>query len=145
MVTWELSEDSQFPLLEEGLPEEAKFASMWATKDPARVTETKIFQVLMESSLRMAINQRPRLSPTLYMQLLAYSVFKVDFHQVYIQARKDTQQKWHDLPYLVTETDVQKVVRRWSWRAPSDIVFGPSISAKSDLVKKRKEAVKEVR
>jgi len=61
-----LLEDSQFPPLEEGLSKAAQFASLWATKDPTRITETKIFWVLMESILRMAINQRLRFSPTLY-------------------------------------------------------------------------------
>ena len=66
-------------------------------KDPVRVTETKIFLVLMESSLRMAINQHPRFSPTLYDKLLRYVAFKADFHRIYIQLQKDPQQKWYDL------------------------------------------------
>lgn len=43
LVTWDFLEDNQFPLVEKDLPEAAKFASLWATKDVARVTESKVF------------------------------------------------------------------------------------------------------
>lgn len=73
-----------FPLFKEGLLEATQFTSIWATKGPARVIETKIFWFLMESSLCMAIDQHSRLSPNLYEQLLAYAAFKADFDHVYI-------------------------------------------------------------
>jgi len=41
----------------------------------------------------MAINQHPRLSPTLFTQLKTYATLKADFHRVYIQAWKDLEQK----------------------------------------------------
>ena len=56
LVAWELWEDNQFPPLEKGLPKAVQFASLSATKDPACVTETKIFWVLMEVSLCMIVN-----------------------------------------------------------------------------------------
>lgn len=43
VVAWELPEDSQFPLIASDLPGAAKFASLWATKDPERVKNSKIF------------------------------------------------------------------------------------------------------
>lgn len=75
----------------------------------------------------------------------AYTTFKVDYHQVYIQGRKDPKQKWHDFSYLVTETNVQEVVACWppEWHAPSDLVVGRSIGAKSAVAKKRKEVAKQ--
>jgi len=51
LVTWELPEDSQCPSIEQDLPEAAKYALLWATKDTKRIRETKIFWVLMEVSI----------------------------------------------------------------------------------------------
>ncbi len=80
----------------------------------------------------------------LYMQLSAYTTFKADFHRVYIQVRKDPTQKWHDMPYLVTEIDVQEVVARWlaEWRTPSDLATRPSMGVESVVTNKRKEVAK---
>lgn len=58
LVAWDLPEDSQFPPVEKDLPKAANFASLWATKDVARVTERKLFWVLMEAIICMAINQK---------------------------------------------------------------------------------------
>jgi len=69
LVAWKLWEDSQFPLLEEGLLEVVQFASLRYTKDARWITETKIFWILVEMDLSMAINHHPRLSSTLFMQL----------------------------------------------------------------------------
>ena len=57
----------------------------------------------------------------------------------------DLAQKWHDFPYLVTETDVQGVVARWptQWCAPSDLATRPRIGVESVATKKRKEVSKE--
>lgn len=81
----------------------------------------------------MAFNQCPRLSPNLFMQLSAYAEFNADFHRVYIQARKDQEKKWHPLPYLVSETDVQEIVGLWliEWCAPSELDVGTSTGEKS--------------
>jgi len=35
-------------------------------KDDAQVRESKVFSVLMEVSIRMAINLKPQLSPTVF-------------------------------------------------------------------------------
>ena len=56
LVAWELLEDKQFHLIETDLREVAMFAYLWATKDTLRVRETKVFWVLMEASIRVAIN-----------------------------------------------------------------------------------------
>lgn len=145
LVVWKLQDDSKFPLLEEELPEAVQFASLWSTKDAMRIAKTKIFWVLIEMDLRMAINHHSRLSPTLVMQLLAYVAFKDDFHRVYIQARNDPDQKWHDLPYLVIETDVQEVVVKWlaEWRTRSELATRPNMVAGSSAAHKRKEAAKQ--
>jgi len=58
----------------------------------------------------MVVNQRPRLSPTLFEQLMNYAVLKVDFHNVSIRARKDPELTWCLFPYLVSEMEVQEVV-----------------------------------
>ena len=51
LVTGELPEDSQFPSIEQDLPELEKYASLWATEDTNQIHETKIFWVLMEASI----------------------------------------------------------------------------------------------
>lgn len=66
LVTWELPKDSQFPLIASDLPEVAKFASLWATKDLKRFKESKIFWVLMEASIHAAINHKSWLSPIIF-------------------------------------------------------------------------------
>lgn len=58
LVTRDLPEDNQFPPMDKGLSEAAQFASLWAIKYYAWVTETKVLWVLMEASLCMAINQK---------------------------------------------------------------------------------------
>lgn len=70
LVAWELPKDNQFPPITSDLPKEVKFASLWATKNVERVKESKIFWVLMEASICVAINLKPRLSPIVYEQLL---------------------------------------------------------------------------
>lgn len=84
LVAWELPEEKQFPLIMSNLPKATKFASLWATKDVERVKESKIFLVLMEASIHVAIKCKPRLSPTVYEQLSGYAKFKADFHYISI-------------------------------------------------------------
>jgi len=86
---------------------------LWATSDLERFMETKVLWVLVEMDLRIVINQRRRLSPTLLGQLEAYAEFKVDFHNVSICARHDPNKVWYKFPYLVTNTDVQEVMGKW--------------------------------
>lgn len=145
LVTWGLLEDNQFPLLEEGFLEAVWFTSLWDTKDPICITETKIFWVLKEVRLHMAVNQWPRLSPNSHTQLSTYVDFIADFHRFYIQAQKDPTQKWYELPYLVTDSDVQDVVSRWLAECctPSDLADGPSTSTYSVTAKKIKEVAKK--
>ena len=59
LVAWELPEDSQFPLVAPDLPEAAKYASLWETKDAQRIKDSKIFWILMEMNIHMAINCKP--------------------------------------------------------------------------------------
>jgi len=102
---WSLLEDSQFPPKADDLPEVVKFASLWATNDPVRVMETRMLWVLVEMDLYMVINQRLRLSPTIFEKLEAYVEFKVNFHSVSICVRKDPKKTWYKLSYLVSEVD----------------------------------------
>ena len=60
-------------------------------KGPERVKDNKIFWVLMEESIRAAINCKPWLSPTVFEQLSGYVEFKADFHYVSMWARKDPE------------------------------------------------------
>lgn len=60
--------------------------------------------------MHMVVNQWLRFSHTLYVQLSSYVEFKADFHKFSIKAHKDPEQKWHVLPYMVTDTDIQEVV-----------------------------------
>ena len=62
----ELQEDSQFPIIDRDLPEAAKYASLWATKGASWIRDSKIFCVFMDMNLRMGINRKPWLSPTVY-------------------------------------------------------------------------------
>jgi len=86
----------------------------------------------------MSINQHLRLSPTLFTQLLAYTAFKADFHRVYIQAQKDPKQKWHQFPYSVSKTNVQKIVVKWptEWRTLSDLHAGTSMGVQISTTQK---------
>jgi len=59
LVTWELLEDNQFPSVEPDLPEVAKYASLWKTKDVQCIKDNKIICILMEMKICMAINRKP--------------------------------------------------------------------------------------
>ena len=43
LVAGELSKDSTFPIIDRDLPEAAKYALLWATKDAKRIRDSKIF------------------------------------------------------------------------------------------------------
>lgn len=75
-----------------------------------------------------------------------YKTFKADFHRVYIQARKDPTQKWHDLPYLARETYLQEVIMTWHTEshAPSDLAVRLSMGVEISVAQKRKEVAKQV-
>ena len=89
LVLWELSEDSQFPIIDRDLPKATKYASLWATKDAKQICESKIFWVFMEMNLRMGISHKPQLSPTIYNSLQGFAEFKANMHNIYIKACKD--------------------------------------------------------
>lgn len=57
----------------------------------------------MEMNIRMGFNHKLQLSPTVYNSLQSFAEFKVDFHHMYIKARKDPMKAWKELPYLVME------------------------------------------
>ncbi len=59
LVAWELPEDSWFSSIAQDLPEAAKYASLWETRDTQKIRESKIFWVLMEMNIRMGINSEP--------------------------------------------------------------------------------------
>ena len=139
LVSWELPEDNQFPSVVPELPEAAKYALLWVTKDMQRVRDSKIFWILMEMNIRMAINRKPWLSPTVFDNLQGYAEFKVDFHHVAIRARKDPTQKWYDLPSLAMDDTIDVVLDRWpaEWHTTIDLAVGGS---KSVAQRKKEEA-----
>ena len=63
--------------------------------------------------------------------------FKVEFHQVYIWALKDLDQKWYDLPYLATNDAILEVLKRWptDWHSPSDL----TVETSKSMEKQKKE------
>jgi hypothetical protein len=67
------------------------------------------------------VSQKPRLSPVLLSQYRGVVNFKADFHNVYIQVKKDAEGIWYEFPYLVTEQDIFSVISNWSsvWLDPS--------------------------
>lgn len=75
----------------------------------------------MEMNIRMGINRKPRLLPTVYNSLQSFVEFKADFHHVFIKARKDPMKMWHELPYLVTDDVIFAVLESWplEWRTPA--------------------------
>ena len=113
LVAWELPEDSKFPSVAPDLPKAVKYTSLWATKDAQQIKDSKIFWILMEMNIRMAINRKLWLLPTMFSNLQGYVAFKVDFHHVPIRARKDLAQKWYDLPYLEMYDTLDAVLDRW--------------------------------
>lgn len=64
LVGWEFPEYSQFPMIVYDPTEAVKYASLWETRDIERISERKIFWVLIEMNIRMGINHKPWLSPT---------------------------------------------------------------------------------
>lgn len=86
--------------------------------------------------LRIVISQWPRLSPTLYEKLRAFTNFKVDFHNVSIMVWKDSKITWHELIYLVLVMDVHEIVGSWEieWREPKNLDAGTNKGAESSDV-----------
>lgn len=65
----------------------------------------------MEMNIRMGINRKPRLLPTVYNNLQSFSEFKVDFHHIYVKVRKDPIKKWNELPYMAADDIIFDVLR----------------------------------
>lgn len=86
LVAWELPEDSQFPPIMPNLPEATKFTSRWVMKDSQRVKDSKVFWILMEMSIHMAINRKSWLLLIAFEKLQEYVEFKANFHDVLILA-----------------------------------------------------------
>lgn len=72
IVAWELPKDNQFLSVALDVPEAAMYASLWATEDPQRIKYNKIFWIIMEMNVHMAINYKPWLSPTNFDRLQEY-------------------------------------------------------------------------
>jgi len=110
LVAGELPEDGQFPTIDRDLLEVAKYTSLWATKDANRIHNSKIFWVFMEMNLRMGINHKPWLSPTIYNSLQCFVDFKADLHSLYIRAHKDPAKQWRELPFVATDDVIFNVL-----------------------------------
>jgi len=139
LVTWELLEDSQFPSVTPNLPEVVKYTLLWATKDAQRIKDNKIFWILMEINIHMAINRKPRLSPIVFDNLHGYAESKAYFHHVVIRVWKDLAHKWYDLHYLETNDAIDAVLDQWlaEWHTTTDLVVG---GRKSVMQRKKEEA-----
>lgn len=131
LESWELLEDSQFPLVALGRPEAAKYASLWVTKDVQRIKDNKIFWILMDMNICMAINRKLWLSPMAFSNMRGYAEFKVYFHHVSIRACKQFAQIRYNLPYLATDYAIDAVLDHWptKWITPANLVVGGSKSA----------------
>lgn len=94
----------------------------------------------MEVRICMTINQKWWLSPTMFEQLSRYAEFKADFHHVYIQAQKDLEKKWFDLPYLDNDDTISKVIKSWptEWNSTSNV----AARTRNSVEKKKKEAAR---
>lgn len=54
-----LPKNSQFPSVAPDLPEAAKYTSLWETKDVQCIKDNRIFWILREMNICMAINHKP--------------------------------------------------------------------------------------
>lgn len=99
LIAWRAPEE--FPTMDLDICEAMWYASLWASKDPIRAMENKMFSVLFEMELHMVINQWSQLSLALFSQYRDVPKFKANFHNVYICAKKDLMEDWHAMPYLV--------------------------------------------
>jgi len=109
----ELPKDNPFLNIDQNLPEAAKYAFLFATKDMKRIHETKVFWVLMEVRIQMWINRRPWLSPTVYTTLESIAEFKEDMHNIYVWAQRDPTKEWTKLLFIATDDAVFMVLETW--------------------------------
>jgi len=92
----------------------------------------------MEMNIRMWINRKPWLSPTVYNSLQRFAEFKVDMHNIYIRVHKDPTKQWIKLPFVDTEDAIFYVLEAWQleWHTP-DIA-----KTKKFVVQKKKDDAK---
>lgn len=121
------------------LPDAVKYALLWVTKEAEPVRDSKIFWILMEMNIRMAINHKLQLSPMVYANLQSYAEFKADFHRISIRAWKDPAKKWYSFPYLAIDDAIDVVFDKWptEWHTSMDLAVG---GRKFAAQKKKEEA-----
>jgi len=117
-----------------------KYASLWENKDAQRIRERKIFWVVMEMNIRMEINRKPMLSPTIYNSLQRFVEFKADFHHVFIKAWKEPTKMWHELPNLAINDVIFMVLESWppKWHA----LVGSAVEVNKSVAQRKKEETK---
>jgi len=91
----------------------------------------------MEMNLRMGINRKPPLSPTVSNILQSFTEFKVDLHNISIKARKDPTNQWRELPFIAMDDVIFNVLETWllEWHAPDLVTMD-----KSATQRKKEEA-----
>lgn len=92
----------------------------------------------MEMNIRIGINHKSRLSPTVHNSLQIFLEFKVDFHHIYLRPCKDPAKKWSKLPFITTNDVIFNVLEMWSleWHAPEISALEMSITQKKKEKKK---------
>ena len=93
--------------------EVVKYASLWATRDANRIHDSKMLLVFMEMNIRMGINCKPQLSPTVYNSLQGFAEFKADFHNIYLKTRKHPTNKWSVLLFIAIDDMIFNVLETW--------------------------------
>ena len=73
----------------------------------------------MEMNIRMGINRKLWLSPTIYNSLQSFVEFKANFHHVYMRACKDPVKKWNELPYLAMNDIIFDILEAWPPKWPA--------------------------
>jgi len=113
LVVRELPEDSQFPNIDKELPEVAKYASLWATKDAKRICDSKIFCVLVEMNIQMWISGKSHFSQKMCNNLQSFVDFKADMRNIFIRAHKDLVKKWTKLPFVAIDDAIFTTLEAW--------------------------------
>ena len=91
-------------------------------------------------NLRMGINRKSRLSPTIYNNLQSFAEFKADLHSIYIRAHKDSAKQWRELPFVATDVVIFNILETWTpeWCTPDIVAMEKSATQrKKDEAKLR--------
>jgi len=104
-IAYRTPNESYFPNFDLDLCEAIRYASLWLSKDPSLMVKNTLFWVMFEMDLCSVVNQKPWLSLVSLNQYHGIANFKEDFHNIYLQAKKDVESIWYELPYLVTNKD----------------------------------------